>query len=153
MALMASITNLGNFNSDQHFTPPEIFEALNCVFDLDVASTNDTFVPTKSYLTEADDGLIQPWFGLIWMNPPYSNPTPWVSKFITHNNGIALIPITRGRWWDSVWESEGVIIPTKYNFKFLRPDGVKRDITFRTMLFGLGKGIEILKQSNLGRVR
>lgn len=153
---MASITNLQNFNSDQHFTPHELFTSLHCSFDLDVAGFHDqNHVPAeKVYCECCHDGLDNDWFGFVWMNPPYSNPTPWVDKFIAHNQGVALLPITRGKWWDRVWSSTGYILPTPYNFKFIRPDGVKRDITFRTMLFALGqKGHEALLKSDLGRVR
>lgn len=151
---MASITNLENFNSDQHFTPKWIFDKLNTTFDLDVAASElQSHVPTKAKLTEKENGLETEWHGFVWMNPPYSKPSNWVDKFIEHNNGIALLPITRGRWWDRVWNADGVIIPSPYNFKFERPDGIKRDITFRTMLFGLGYGIEIMKRSDLGRWR
>ena len=151
---LASITNLENFNSDQHFTPSWVFEALNVEFDLDVASsTLKTNVPARRKLTELDDGLICKWSGLVWMNPPYSKLAPWVEKFNQHNNGIALLPITRGKWWDLVWNSEGSIIPTPYNFKFDRPDNTKRDITFRTMFWALGSGIEYLNKSGLGKSR
>ena len=153
---MASITNLENHNSDQHFTPKWLFDHMGIVFDLDVAAPigGAANVPASRYYTELDDGLVQPWEGCVWMNPPYSKPTPWVDKFIEHGNGIALLPITRGKWWDRIWASDGLIIPTAYNFKFERPDGVKRDITFRTMLLGLGsKAQAALLQSNLGKVR
>ncbi len=152
---MASITDLENHNSDQHFTPKWVFDALSCTFDLDVAASHlPTNVPTINKFTIDQDGLSQDWNGLVWMNPPYSKPTPWIDKFIGHNNGIALIPITRGKWWDRVWESDSLIVPTPYNFKFERPDGVKRDITFRTMFFALGdKGKAILACSGLGKAR
>lgn len=153
---MASITNLENFDSDQHFTPSSIFEKLNLTFDLDVAAYHSqNHVPAKAiYCKCCHDGLKESWSGLVWMNPPYSKPTPWVEKFLAHANGLALLPITRGRWWDSIWQSEGLIIPSAYNFKFERPDGVKRDITFRTMLFAIGQtATTALQQSGLGRVR
>jgi hypothetical protein len=151
---MASITNLENFNSDQHFTPKWVFDSLGVVFDLDVASSDlPNFVPCSNKFTELDDALSKDWFGFIWMNPPYSKPGIWVQKFLEHNNGIALLPITRGKWWDIVWDSEGIIIPCPYNFKFVRPDGVNRDITFRTMFWGLGTGIDVLVKSKLGKVR
>jgi len=151
---MASISNLENFNSDQHFTPKWVFDALNCQFDIDVAaSLLPTFVPTNKKYTEQENGLICNWHGLVWMNPPYSKPTLWVEKFIAHNNGIALLPITRGKWWDTIWLSNGIIVPCPYNFKFVRPDGIARDITFRTMFFALGDGISILSKSNIGKVR
>jgi hypothetical protein len=151
---MASITNLTNFNSDQHFTPKWVFDSLNVIFDLDVATSDlPTFVPCLSEFTELDNALDKDWFGLVWMNPPYSKPSVWVEKFLDHNNGVALLPITRGKWWDRVWNSNGAIIPCPYNFKFIRPDGVLRDITFRTMFWGLGEGVDILHKSGLGKVR
>ena len=153
---MASITNLESFDSDQHFTPRDLFENLDCVFDLDVAGFHgQDHVPTLRFFCGCcHDGLEQPWQGFVWMNPPYSKPTPWIHRFIEHNNGLALLPITRGKWWDLVWASSGYILPTPYNFKFVRPDGVKRDITFRTMLFGLGEsGYQVLVNSKLGKVR
>ncbi len=151
---MASITNLDNFNSDQHFTPKWVFDSLNVLFDLDVATSDlPTFVPCLSKFTELDNGLNKNWFGLVWMNPPYSKPSVWVDKFLEHSNGVALLPITRGKWWDKVWNSDGAIIPCPYNFKFVRPDGVTRDITFRTMFWGLGEGADVLRKSSLGKVR
>ena len=151
---MASITNLENYNSDQHFTPAWVFDALNVKFDLDVASSSlNTNVPATIKYTEVENGLVADWQGLVWMNPPYSKPAPWIDKFLEHNNGIALLPITRGKWWDLVWNSNGSIIPTLYNFKFMRPDGTKRDISYRTMFWALGSGIDHLKKSGLGKVR
>ena len=150
---MASITNLENYNSDQHFTPRWVFEKLNFEFDLDVAGSELSWVPSKAKYTVQDDGLVQRWFGIVWMNPPYSNPTPWVDRFIEHNNGIALLPVTRGRWWDRLWDSDALLVPTPYNFKFERPDGVKRDITFRTTFAALGNGKHILMASQLGKAR
>lgn len=153
---MASITNLENHNSDQHYTPRWIFDRMGIRFDLDVAAPKGGArnVPASRYYTEVEDGLIQPWEGCVWMNPPYSKPTPWVDKFIDHANGMALLPVTRGKWWDRVWACNGIIIPTPYNFKFERPDGIKRDITFRTMLLAIGERAETaLRASDLGKVR
>jgi hypothetical protein len=136
---MASITNLENHDSDQHFTPKSVFDALGCVFDLDVAASHlQTNVPALRKYTIEDNSLAQDWEGFIWMNPPYSKPSEWVDKFITHANGIALLPVTRGKWWDRVWAADGLIAPSPYNFKFERPDGVKRDIMYRTFLFAMG---------------
>ena len=77
------------------YTPPEIFEALGLVFDLDPCSPGLglCFVPARRIYTEADDGLRQPWFGTVWLNPPFGGrrgQVPWLRKFFAYGNGIAL---------------------------------------------------------------
>jgi phage N-6-adenine-methyltransferase len=143
--------------SDEHYTPQHIFKALNLTFDLDPCSPeeNNSMVPAKTFYTKKDNGLLQKWNGLVWMNPPYSKPAPWVEKFINHKNGIALLPITRGKWWDDLWALADGIIPTEYNLKFVRPDGLSsKPIVFRTALFAFGEAAhQALINSNLGRVR
>jgi hypothetical protein len=61
--------------TDEHPTPPEIVEAARHVLgtiDLDPCSTaefNETVQATTFY-TKDDDGLIQPWAGAVFLNPP-----------------------------------------------------------------------------------
>lgn len=63
---------------DDYYTPKDVFDALGLEFDLDVSAPPGgvPWVPAKRYYTLEDDGLTQPWFGRVWMNPPYSNVTP-----------------------------------------------------------------------------
>lgn len=148
--------NLPKGTSDEHYTPKHLFDALGITFDLDVASPpNGSNVPTKRYFDKSIDGLAQEWVGNVWMNPPYSNPTPWVERFIAHNYGIALLPITRGKWWDKLWNSECAIVPLIYNFAFERPEGLKaKPIVFRTALYAFNEtNITALKMSGLGVIR
>jgi len=111
--------------------------------------------PALHYYDKQSDGLKSKWWGNVWMNPPYSEPTPWVEKFLDHKQGIALLPITRGRWWDRLWNESGAILPTAYNLKFERPNGeAAKPITFRTALYAIGEtNITALKMSGLGRIR
>ena len=142
--------------SDEHYTPKHLFEALNVEFDLDVAAPiGGSNVPANKYYTKENDGLISEWFGNVWMNPPYSNPSPWVDKFLDHQQGIALLPITRGKWWDKLWASESAVMPLIYNFAFERPEGLKaKPIFFRTALYAIGESnITALKMSGLGVIR
>src|ERR1700749_419093 len=88
--------------SDDCYTPRWIFDAAGLVFDMDVAAPVDPSrrtCPALRYLTPVDDGLSQPWEGLVWMNPPYSNCMPWVRRFAEHGRGLALLPlIGRSPW-------------------------------------------------------
>lgn len=82
--------------SDQWLTPPAILEALGGAdsFDLDPASLPDRPWPTaKAHYTEADNGLMLPWFGRVWLNPPYSIElvTRFLGRMAAHDHGTALI--------------------------------------------------------------
>ena len=77
------------------YTPPYIFEALGLRFDMDVCSPGRDivpWVPADVVLTKAEDGLVMPWHGTVWMNPPYGGETPkWIRKLSEHGDGIALV--------------------------------------------------------------
>lgn len=79
---------------DEWYTPPRIFDALGCRFDLDVCSPGEDvvpWIPAARHLTIEDDGLRSRWQGLVWMNPPYgSAAAQWAEKFAKHGNGVAL---------------------------------------------------------------
>lgn len=142
--------------SDEHYTPRELFKTLGVIFDLDVAAPEggSANVPSVYYFDKKADGLTAKWFGNVWMNPPYSNPTPWVNKFLEHGLGIALLPITRGKWWDRMWTESHAIVPLTYNFKFERPDNLpSKPIVFRTALYALGDQNVLALNKMQGKVR
>src|SRR6516165_10841146 len=90
--------------SDDWWTPPEIFKALGLVFDLDPCSPGPGhWVPAKRIYTIEDDGLRQPWHGLVFMNPPFggrNGHVPWLVKFLDHANGIAIVrAYTSSEWF------------------------------------------------------
>jgi len=52
----------------------------------------DTAVPAGQKYTVFDDGLKKPWFGRVWLNPPYGPDTGrWIRRMIQHGDGIALV--------------------------------------------------------------
>jgi hypothetical protein len=79
--------------SDDCYTPRWVFDAMGLEFDLDVAAPpgGPWHVPSKRYYTAEDDGLVQPWNGVVWCNPPYSDPAPWCRRWAKHPDGCLLI--------------------------------------------------------------
>jgi hypothetical protein len=99
-------------HTDERYTPAWIFRALGETFDLDPASpvNGGDCVPAARKLTVHDDGLTAPWHGFVWVNPPFSQSTPWARRFIAHGCGLWLGPVANGKWFtelgavaDRVW--------------------------------------------------
>ena len=140
---------------DDYYTAKWIFDGLNLEFDLDPCSpVVGGSVPAKTRYNIEDDGLSRQWFGLVWMNPPYSKPTPWVDRFLSHGNGIALLPFTTGKWWFNMWNHADVVMPISHRHKFDRADGTTRTITFNTALYGIGEvAVQAIQRLKLHRIR
>jgi hypothetical protein len=150
-------SDIDHDTSDDWYTPPFIFEALGLKFALDVSAPpiGVPWIPAKSFLSVIDDGLSTDWIGRVWMNPPYSNPLPWIDKFIAHGNGVALIPTSTGRWMLKLWESEAawLMLPP---IKFVRHNLVqaKGFMPIRCWLIAIGTdNTSALIHSGLGKVR
>ena len=81
--------------SVEWYTPRHIFDALSIQFDLDVCSPGKhivPWIPAREHLTILDDGLIAPWSGNVWCNPPYGTQTArWIELMAQYNNGMALV--------------------------------------------------------------
>jgi phage N-6-adenine-methyltransferase len=101
--------NQGMFTSgtDEWETPREFFDAVDEVyhFDLDVCAT---CVNAKCgrYFTKEENGLIQAWSGVCWMNPPYGREISlWVRKAYKSSLEagtviVCLLPArTDTKWW------------------------------------------------------
>lgn len=112
--------------TDVWLTPPSMIESLG-EFDLDPCSPNNLpWKTAKSFysLDNDQDGLLLPWDGRIWLNPPYSNWVLFMEKLKKHNNGIALIfarTETKG-FFDHVWNDAHSILFLKRRVKFVKKD-------------------------------
>ncbi|WP_313556450.1 DNA N-6-adenine-methyltransferase [Agrobacterium cavarae] len=142
--------------SDEWYTPKHVFDALGCVFDLDVASPKEggTFVPAQRYLSAG--GLEASWGGFVWMNPPFGGRNglfPWLNKFFRHGNGIALVPDrTSAPWFQEAWGLADMVLFTP-KLRFLRPDGSEgKSPSNGTALFAVGnKGSMALERAALAK--
>jgi hypothetical protein len=145
-----------NKTTDDHYTPPFIFEALGIEFDLDVSAPPGgvPWIPAKRSLTIIDDGLATEWVGRVWCNPPYSKITPWAHKLLEHNNGIALLPVGKSMWFDKLWAESDGILTLPSSLRFIKSDGSVAGIMTSTMLFAFGEANrQALIDSGLGKVR
>lgn len=66
---------------DDRRTPRSLFGPLNeeFGFTLDVAASRANAL-AEAFFDRESDGLTQPWSGVVWCNPPYSDIRPWVEK-------------------------------------------------------------------------
>lgn len=125
------MTNLGNeksvSNTEVWLTPPHVLEALG-EFDLDpCASIDRPWDTAKHHYTIEDDGLMQPWFGRVWCNPPYGpKMRSFLLKLANHNEGGIALVFARTEtkaFFDAVWDKADAILFLKGRLKFHKPDG------------------------------
>jgi hypothetical protein len=107
-------------------TPKSVIDALG-PFDLDPCAAPEPRpweTATTSYV-EAQDGLSLPWFGFIWLNPPYGrHVSEWVRRMADHNNGIALIFARTGAGWFQEYAPKATgIFFLKKRLVFCKADG------------------------------
>lgn len=112
--------------TDTWLTPPEIVKSLGDFF-LDPCSPIDApWRLTTMWYTEEHDGLIQPWVGRVFMNPPYGSQCGrWMEKLKTHGDGIALIfARVETKWFHkTVWQSADAVFFFDKRINFYKMDG------------------------------
>jgi hypothetical protein len=120
--------NTNTANHDEWLTPPEIIEALG-QFDLDPCAPTQATRPwsmAHRHYSVEDNGLMMPWYGRIWCNPPYGRETfVWLNKLAEHGDGIALIfarTETRG-FHTEIWDKADAVFFFKGRLKFHKVTG------------------------------
>src|SRR5215510_998934 len=127
-------THAGNSSTSEIWTTPkEFLEPLYTIFgtfDLDPCSPTSngrtTFVKARAYFTETDDGLSLPWFGTVFMNPPYGRSIHhWTAKAkaeVEQGNAevvIGLIPARPDtRYWHRDIAGSASVLFLKGRLKF-----------------------------------
>jgi len=112
------------------YTPAEYVDAARKVMgtiDLDPASCPEAnkIVKAKRIYTKEDDGLVQPWTGNVWLNPPYA--TGLIEKFAakvaaergSYSQLIAIVNNgTETRWFEALVERAVAICLTRGRVRF-----------------------------------
>lgn len=130
------------------FTPAKYIEAAREVMgtiDLDPASceqANQTVKATR-YYTKEENGLMQDWYGRVWLNCPFSQQGAWSEKLIrAYRDGnieqaIFLSQAATERvWFRSLWQY--LICFTDHQIIFNRPDKPPYHIYHGTCFVYLG---------------
>lgn len=125
-------------NSDNWYTPPWLIDAARAVLgriDLDPASCDaaQETVRAATHYTEVIDGLAHEWYGCVWLNPPYSEPLPWIQRLIdTHTAGdveaaIVLVnTVNTPQWARMLWRADYPICLLNKRVGFWRPSGATK---------------------------
>jgi hypothetical protein len=144
---MSAWESLGK--SDDWYTPKYIFDAMGVTFNLDVAGPAvRTHVPC--YQTFTYDSLEKPWIGFVWMNPPFGGRNalePWLDKFFSHGNGVALVPDrTSAPWFQRAAKRCDAVLFLSPKVKFERPDkSLGESPSTGTALMAIGaRGVQAL---------
>ena len=152
----------GMVQSNEWYTPPEIFIALKTDFDLDVASPKEKipWIPAEHWFHKDNDGLQKDWFGFVWCNPPYGKDTgKWLQKFVEYGNGIALVfSRTETQWFHDYAVQADILCFIKRRLAFYKPHAVDQYVQAKqgstgSLLIGCGEqAIKAIKQAKLGYV-
>ena len=118
---------------DSAGTPQDLFNAINEVyyFSLDVCADQINAKVGDHYSAEGS-ALDCSWlWRRCWMNPPYSDPYPWVEKAFRETQigtpiVVALLPVDPSTaWWtDYVLKASEIIYLTHNRVQFVAPEGI-----------------------------
>ena len=143
--------------SDEWYTPPEIFQAFDCEFDLDPCSPGrGHWVPAEKIYTKHDEGLSKLWKGFVFMNPPFggrNGHVAWLEKFIKHGNGIGIVrSYTSSRWFHDYMYKVDLLLFPRGKTKFVRPDkSIGKAPGHGIVIIGMGDiACSVIKSCGLG---
>ncbi|MBU0801687.1 MAG: phage N-6-adenine-methyltransferase [Alphaproteobacteria bacterium] len=116
--------------TDVWLTPPAVIQALGGAesFDLDPC-----FTPPRPWSTaqhhygETENGLLQRWFGRVFLNPPYSRALlrAFMGRMVEHGRGVALVFARTDTqiWHRLIWERADAVLFLEGRLTFCTPDG------------------------------
>lgn len=149
-----AISNDGK-RATRWLTPPYIVESLG-VFDLDPCGAPNHSLASVTYqIDEGQDGLMLPWFGRVWLNPPYGKEAaPFMEKMAIHGSGTAFLfaRTETNLFFDYVWPYATAMKFVKGRVKFLKPDltpGAEAANAPSVLIAYGEKDAQALEQSNI----
>lgn len=119
------------------YTPPHIIEAARnamggICMDPATSLVAQRFVEADNYYTKEEDGLQQPWWGSVWLNPPYARGL--IDKFVArlienwqhedfYQACVLVNNATETTWFHQLAETASAVCFIKGRLKFLDETG------------------------------
>lgn len=138
------------------FTPPELLAAIGLTYDVDPASPLRgpvPWIPATRFYSPSDNGLIQPWAGRVWLNPPYGNmAVPFLHRLAEHGHGIALVfARTEVDWWQASAPRATAVCFLRDRLYFIREDGFRGRAAMGSALLAFGADCaDAIERADLG---
>ena len=133
--------------SPEWYTPARYWMAASRVMDgidLDPCADPDRKVDARMHYTAADNGLVHPWYGKVFMNPPYGRMTPlFVNKLLTEweegrvTDAVILVKgALETKWFQRL--SAFARCEPNHRIQFDGPNGGRGGATFASVFVYLG---------------
>jgi hypothetical protein len=119
--MQQSMQVLTSENTNKWFTPLWVIDLVRAVLpdiDLDPCTEEipQKWINATRYYTEATNGLTRPWFGHMFINPPFDQTEKWLGKFYidtemdfrqkenTIKDSMILVNSNLGyKWYEKLW--------------------------------------------------
>lgn len=134
--------------TDDFTTPLYIVDRLDVYgrVGLDPATNATSHVKAIRRIMLPDDGLAHDWrgYGLVWCNPPYSDPLPWVKKAAREaDQAIFLVPTqTAPEWGRRLLDAGNALCFVNHRIRFELDGVVQKGAMFSCMLVGIRVDLE-----------
>jgi hypothetical protein len=112
--------------TDSWITPQWLLDRLGH-FDLDPCACDpQPWRTADRMITERENGLLRPWSGRVWLNPPYGRQLgAWLNRLALHGHGTALtFARTETRaFHENVWPFASALLFLRGRLTFHQPNG------------------------------
>ncbi|MBG6211536.1 hypothetical protein IWQ49_006224 [Labrenzia sp. EL_126] len=120
--------------TDVWLTPPAVLDAVGGAgsFDLDpCACEHRPWDTARRHFAVSDNGLLQAWFGRVWLNPPYQTTLirRFMARMAEHGRGLALIfaRTETEHFARHIWPVCDALFFLEGRLHFHRPDGTRSE--------------------------